>query len=777
MKKGINVLGKGTAMIMAAALVLSQTMPVNVLAKDKVSKEETVYVNAGANGDVEKVTVSARLKNQGDTDVIEDYTNLKNIQNVKGDETFTQAGDGSLTWTSEGEDIFYQGETDESLPVDVKVSYYLDGKKMSPEEMAGKSGDVKIRFDYTNHSREKVKVDGKEIEVTTPFTMITAMILPSDVFSEVEVKNGRVVSDGDKNIAVGMALPGLRDSLKLETVDELNDIDIPEYVEVTAHAEKFELALTATAAMTGNLDEAKLDKIDSLDDLKEDIEDLTDASEQLVEGTGELAEGMDSMQSSLKTYTDGVDSANQGAKELAKGLKTLNANKKDLKKGTDSLTSGLKELKTGTKNLKAGINKYTKGASTLDEGIGAAAQGAASLQTGAQVLSQSLTQYTAGVKKLQQGISQMSETLSGSAEAIGKASAAAEGLAANAKKLEGEVSKLNGEIEKLSSLSNNLSSYQSKVESWVGGVADAAEGINSKAEEQADAQATEKARAAAKQAVSDAVSGMELPEEDKNKIINSVSDITVSGIDIEADGEVKSALKNFPTFDMPQISMDVDGISSLLTEMEQQSKALSGLSGISSMTGGVQELKDGADNLAANNKALLAGMKELKTGIDTLSGAMTKLEKGASELTGNNKDLTDGAGSLDTGAGKLYTGSKKLDAGVKKANEAIALLTKGSVNLSLGTDKLADAGTQVNSGADKLAQGASELDDGMNEFDEEGISQIADLAGDDVENVVNHLKAVKKADQNYQTFGGIKEGEKGSVKFLIETAPIETEDE
>ena len=270
---------------------------------------------------------------------------------------------------------------------------------------------------------------------------------------------------------------------------------------------------------------------------------------------------------------------------------------------------------------------------------------------------------------------------------------------------------------------------------------------------------------------------MELPEEDKNTIINSVSDITVSGIDIEADGEVKSALKNFPTFDMPQISMDVDGISSLLTEMEQQSKALSGLSGISSMTGGVQELKDGADNLAANNKALLAGMKELKTGIDTLSGAMTKLEKGASELTGNNKDLTDGAGSLDTGAGKLYTGSKKLDAGVKKANEAIALLTKGSVNLSLGTDKLADAGTQVNSGADKLAQGASELDDGMNEFDEEGISQIADLAGDDVENVVNHLKAVKKADQNYQTFGGIKEGEKGSVKFLIETAPIETEDE
>lgn len=776
---------RGIALMLTAAMAVNVMAPVCVQAKDKKEndKEETVYVNAGAEGDVEKITVSEWLKHkEGDT--LEDYSSLKNIENVKGDEEYTQKSDGTLSWSNQGEDIYYQGETDEKLPVAVKVTYYLDGKRISPSELAGKSGDVKIRFDYTNNSMETVKVDGKNIDVYTPFTMVSAMILPNDVFSDVEVENGKVISDGDKSIVVGYAMPGLKDSLKLSTLEDFKDVDIPEYVEVTAHAEKFEIALTATAAMNGNLSDMDLKDIDNLDDLKDDVDKLTDASSQLVDGSGELLDGMETLQSSLKTYTKGVDTVDSGTAELTKGLKTLDKNKKALKKGTGDLTEGLKDLEKGTKALDTGITSYTKGVTTLDQGIEATVTGAAALKSGASTLSKGLKEYTAGAKKLEESISLMNQKLKEGSGAMEEAGKAAAGLAENAKKLQGKISELNEMTKQLSGLQSSLSSYKSEVESWAGKVSAAADGINAKAssqaEEKANSQATDEARRKARSAVEQAVSGMdELTSEQKNKIIDSVSGISISGIsiDIDADDEVKDALGGFPQFNMPSMNFDVDGLSSILTEMNGQAKALEGLSGLGSMTEGTSALESGAKELTKNNDSLLQGMKQLSDGINSLQTALTKLEKGASTLVKNNKELTDGSGTLKKGAGQLYTGSKKLDAGMKQATEAIGLLAKGSMELKAGTGKLSSAGGAVNSGAGKLSDGARALADGMQEFDEEGISQIADLAGEDLETVANRMKALKKADKNYQSFAGMKDGHKGSVKFIIETAAIETEDD
>lgn len=206
-------------------------MPVNAAGKKDSKKEdktETVYVNANADGSVDKITVSDWLKNHSSSDTLEDFSNLENIKNVKGDETFTQNADGSIVWDSKGNDIYYQGESNEELPVTMKVTYYLDGQQMDPKDMAGKSGEVKIRFDYYNNSNETVKVKGKNYNIKTPFTMVTGMILSSDVFSNIEVTNGKVISDGDKNVVVGLAFPGLKSSLNLASYDKLDDVDIPE---------------------------------------------------------------------------------------------------------------------------------------------------------------------------------------------------------------------------------------------------------------------------------------------------------------------------------------------------------------------------------------------------------------------------------------------------------------------------------------------------------------------------------------------------------------------
>ncbi len=159
-------------------------------------KTETVYVNANADGSVDKITVSDWLKNHSRSDTLEDFSNLENIKKEKGDETFTQNADGSIVWDSKGNDIYYQGESNEELPVTMKVTYYLDGQQMDPKDMAGKSGEVKIRFDYYNNSNETVKIKGKNYNIKTPFTMVTGMILSSDGFSNIEVTNGKIISDG-----------------------------------------------------------------------------------------------------------------------------------------------------------------------------------------------------------------------------------------------------------------------------------------------------------------------------------------------------------------------------------------------------------------------------------------------------------------------------------------------------------------------------------------------------------------------------------------------------
>ena len=177
----------------------------------------------------------------------------------------------------------------------MKLTYYLDGKEISPNELAGKSGKLKIRIDYENKTKETVDVQGKQEEVCTPFMMMTAMILPADTFTNVEITNGQIVSDGNNEIAVGLGFPGLADSLHLQEVEELQDLEIPDYAELTADVKDFSLAMTATVATTGILEDLDLADVDSTEDLKEKMETLTDSSKALVEGSQALRDGIETM--------------------------------------------------------------------------------------------------------------------------------------------------------------------------------------------------------------------------------------------------------------------------------------------------------------------------------------------------------------------------------------------------------------------------------------------------------------------------------------------------
>ncbi len=315
-------------------------------------KDETVYVLASADGSVDKVIVSDWVQNVRGDALIDDVTRLTGIENVKGDETYTLGGENACVWDARGNDIYYQGSIGQELPVSVAVSYTLDGRAISPEELAGKSGRVSIRFDYTNHQYELVDIGGRQEKIYVPFAMLTGVVLDNGVFSNVSVSNGKIVNDGDRTIVAGLALPGLQDSLGLDR----EILELPDYVEITADAENFELETTITLAANGLLsgelgtagDRSQWDGLDGK------LDELTDAMDQLIDGSSRLY--------------DGLCALLDRSEELVSGIDRLAAGAAQLKQGADGLSAGAAQLQAGAASLSQGLDALAENSGALNDG-------------------------------------------------------------------------------------------------------------------------------------------------------------------------------------------------------------------------------------------------------------------------------------------------------------------------------------------------------------------------------------------------------------------------
>ena len=291
-----------------------------------VSKDETVYVLVDAEGSTKKIIVSDWLKNSKQSKEIKDYSELKEVENVKGDEEYTMGGNNVRVWDADGNDIYYQGNIDKELPVSVSVSYKLDGKAISPEELAGKSGKVTIRYTYKNNQYEMRDINGKQEKIYVPFAMLTGIVLDNDVFTNIEVSNGKMINDGDRTAVMGIAFPGLQSSLGIDNAK----LEIPEYVEITADANNFKLSNTVTVATNEIFNKMDSEKSDSADDLENSLGTLTDAISQLVDGSSQLYDG-------LSTLLD-------KSGELISGINQLAAGASKLKSGAGQLSGGASEL-------------------------------------------------------------------------------------------------------------------------------------------------------------------------------------------------------------------------------------------------------------------------------------------------------------------------------------------------------------------------------------------------------------------------------------------------
>ena len=346
-----NITKRCAALLTACALSLCVVAP-GALAE----KKETVFVMADANGNVDHVVVSDRLYNDDKQDVLTDYSTLRDIENVGGDQAFTNE-DGVITWQANGENIQYEGTTDAPLPVNVHITYKLNGQEIAPADLKGRSGHLDIVVSCEAAQTVTAEIDGAEEEIPLPFLTAGMLFIDPDIYSDVEVENGRLIDVGNMQVAVCVGFPGVSEALDLQRFDDL-DVDLPTTATISAEVKDFATSGMYVIAMNHGLEQLDVDS-DTLDELKDtDFEqlkdDLADAISQLKDGSGDLADGAAELR-------DGAKDLNDGAKELYDGAGDLKDGAKEVKDGAKELSDGLTEIDDNSDDLADGAKKIFEG--------------------------------------------------------------------------------------------------------------------------------------------------------------------------------------------------------------------------------------------------------------------------------------------------------------------------------------------------------------------------------------------------------------------------------
>ena len=748
------------------------------LKDNDADKDESVYLISDANGNVNKTIVVDHLKNKDKKDTLEDASNLTDIENVKGKEKFTQSGD-KLTWQAGGKDIYYQGTATEEPPVTQKVTYYLDGKEISPEDLAGKSGKVKIRFDYTNTTSYTETVNGEKQTVSVPFAAITGLVL-GDGFENIEVTNGKAEVSNSSSVVLGYALPGLKDSLGIKDGDLDGDVNIPEYMEMTADVENFSMPAAMTFVVnasdyvsTDGIDTSDLD--DMINDLKDASTQLQDGSKTLAEGTDTLADGLSTLQSKLGTFASGVGTLQSGLKTytdgvstLSGGLNTLGNSTGALVDGADKLNSGAGQLASGSATLKDGLKSYTDGASQLNTGLnqlndntGSLATGVTSLNDGAKTLSDGINAANKGAAGVSAGAAQLKTS-------IDTAKTGADSLAAGAKQVDEGVGQL---TQSLSDMPETIKTNINKTleplnELNVGTLFKTLGYIDT------DKITADNVSAAADAAVNNA-------EKIIKALTTSMNDpdpsATYSKI-VVGLSQGKGAVSVYSAVNQSVI----DSASTVQALKDGSAKVSDGASsldaGLGQLSDGASELSSGASDLAKGTTQLATGATELQTGTQSLADKLPELTKGITSLVNGSNELVKNNDTLNVGATALNAGASQLSAGTQSLMNSVPTLTSGIKQLVDGSNTLVANNDTLNAGATALNAGASQLSAGtqslMNSVPTltSGIKQLVDGSNTLVANNAQlNSGASQLADGTNQIVSGVDQLTTGS-KTLSEGA-------
>lgn len=614
-------------------------------------KDETVYVLAGADGSVEKIIVSDWIKNAVGNSSIADKSELTNVENVKGDETYTMNGDTMRVWDAQGNDIYYQGNIEKELPVELRVSYKLDGKSISPADLAGKSGEVTIRFDYKNNQYEMVEIDGNQEKIYVPFAMITGMMLDNDIFTNVDVSNGKLINDGNRTVIAGIAFPGLQSNLNVDK----EKFEIPDYVEITADVKNFEMTNTVTIATNEVFNRLNTDELNSVDELTDSLGTLTDVMDQLMDGSSQLYDGLCTLLEKSGTLINGINQLADGAAKLKEGAGALDTGANDLADGAKQLSEGLGQLTANNDTLNAGSKQvFDSLLNMANTQLAAAGLNVPTLTTEnyASTLNEVIASLdttnvakqvqAVALQKVTEAVNAQKDTVTAGVTAAVKEQVTVKVTAAVRENVMDQV---------LTSLGMTKETYNAGI---------AAGMISSEQQAQIEAAVDTQMRSDTVQAMIDANTNMQMQAQD---IQSTITAKTEEQIELLIEQNMNSAdVQAQITAALEQAKSGAASISALKEQLDSYNTFYIGLS---QYTAGVASAKDGAD-------ALNAGAVQLKSGTAELYAGMNELYDGIITLKNGAPALVDGITALRDGAMKLSDGLKEFNAqGVQKLIDAV----------------------------------------------------------------------------------------------------------
>ena len=720
-----------------------------------VCKEETVYVNADAAGKQKSVTVSEQLKGIQSTGTVADESILEGIKNIKGDENVSQNGN-RLTWQAKGEDIFYQGTTEQELPVSMKTVYILDGKEISPEELDGKNGHLEIRITYENHAKRTVSVKGGEETVFSPIVLVTGLILPNKTCSDVRIDNGKVINDGDKNIILGAAMPGLKESLGMKEGEAAEILTIPDTLTISADVEDFSMPSTYTVGLTDVLDEIDPDSFDSLDELSDSLAKMEDAALELVQGSKELSKGADTLGSRYAEFDQGIDTMQSGIDALDAGAASLAAGIAEYTSGTDTLNAGIQtyfgengelsatitEYKNGVNTLLAGIEEYTEGADTLADGVNTYVAGEEKLAEGAKQLSA----LSEGLTRIQEAARILSESADGTGSAeedlLAAAGELADGTETLSQALKSEtVQKLLEQVDEMTKTGQELTSAAGElgkdIEKEIAGpaseitaslqtLAGLLNEVNEKAgllekgcseqvakinrtveENNRKIQMAKKAAAEGEEQIAAAQAGLNqqiqaLRAAGQEEAAAQIETAVQSLENARTSAQNLQNLSGLDTVEMPDFSgIDTEELSRNASSLESEIRTVVTSSGrlSSRMTG----LQDGLKEMEEKKDALpQTSMQEISRQVEILNRGMQGLYQAAGTLSGGLSELGKASDALQNGA-----------AGIQNLQQGFESLGQYNEALKSGAGKLKDSSPSVRKGAQTLLGGTTQLSNGL----------------------------------------------------------------
>ena len=357
MKKSLRFASAALALTLAAGCA----MPTFAAGKSSFSKSETVYAVMNGDGSIKSTTVSEHLYSASGLANVTDKTTLTDIQNTESDAEFTQNGE-ELVWNTNDTDVYYKGNTDKALPIDVKVTYALDGQEAALEDIIGKSGHLTVTVNLKNNETGTVNVNGKDRTIVTPLITAVGVILGGDA-SNVTAEHGMIESAAKSSVAAFVTLPGVKDSLSGLLPDEVDSIEdyLQDTVTVEADVEDFTCpqVMVACATSTAALGTSNVFDLSSINDLTDGINQLNDAMSQLMDGASQLVDGTSQLANGVLALLDGANTLNNGAAalddglgQLTNGLDTLSANNAALNAGAQQVADGV--LASANKTLKEG---------------------------------------------------------------------------------------------------------------------------------------------------------------------------------------------------------------------------------------------------------------------------------------------------------------------------------------------------------------------------------------------------------------------------------------